>query len=265
MTTENQPARMGDDPIIVAGFQCSVDPTLAPDEIAVTTGARRQVFRIVGETVELVSDTIPRARELSAHGGDGGVTLPMILWSMRNWASVADTCAVTEGHAPACIRTWADQLEALATQQPASGERQAFIDGYMECAHRHVQASTPVSAIEHHARLAADKAGYTAIAAHGGSGEGIPNIGVGVDVSNVGVAVTVVHREGALDTVIYSQLHPLPPTSASDAEVDRACIAYFDALPIDGSGGGAAYSVAMRAALEAAALTRSPARVGGES
>lgn len=40
--------------------------------------------------------------------------------------------------------------------------RAAFVNGYMECAHRHVMASTPISAIEHHARISADAAGYDA-------------------------------------------------------------------------------------------------------
>jgi hypothetical protein len=72
-----------------------------------------------------------RRREyLNAHGqyepADQGrgvgeeVSVPMILWAMRNWADVADRCAVTEGHAPSCIRAWADQLEAAiaALTQP---------------------------------------------------------------------------------------------------------------------------------------------------
>lgn len=52
--------------------------------------------------------------------GVGEVSVSMVLASMRNWAGVADRCAVTEGHAPSCIRIWADQLEAAiaALTQP---------------------------------------------------------------------------------------------------------------------------------------------------
>lgn len=49
-------------------------------------------------------------------------------------------------------------------------------------------------------------------------GEAEPSIGVGVDVSGDGVAVTVVHRERSLDTVIYSEVHPLPTTPAAQGE-----------------------------------------------
>lgn len=38
----------------------------------------------------------------------------------------------------------------------------------------------------------------------------VPNIGVGVDVSSDGVAVTVVQRQGAVDTVIHYEHYPLP-------------------------------------------------------
>lgn len=50
------------------------------------------------------------------------------------------------------------------------------------------------------------------------------NFGVGVDVSGDGVAVTVVHREGPLDTVIYSEIHPLPAQPAPvDDDDDSPC------------------------------------------
>lgn len=44
--------------------------------------------------------------------------------------------------------------------------------------------------------------------------------GVGVDVAGDSVAVSVVHREGALDTVIYSEIHPLPAQPAPVVEDD---------------------------------------------
>lgn len=57
---------------------------------------------------------------------------------------------------------------AEAQPAPVVDDRRVFIEGYMEAAHRHVHGSTPISAIEHHARLAADKAGYLARPAQAG-------------------------------------------------------------------------------------------------
>ncbi|WP_372382169.1 hypothetical protein ACCQ12_15460 [Xanthomonas sp. NCPPB 1068] len=39
--------------------------------------------------------------------------LPEIIASMLNYAGVADTCEVTQGHAPVAIRNWAEMLEQL--------------------------------------------------------------------------------------------------------------------------------------------------------
>lgn len=58
----------------------------------------------------------------------------------------------------------------VAHPSTAGGEdRTAFVAGYIGAAHRHAHGSTPISAIEHHARLAADKAGYLAHPAQAGA------------------------------------------------------------------------------------------------
>ena len=60
--------------------------------------------------------------------------------------------------------------DPLLAARPGGEDRRVFIEGYMEAAHRHAHGSTPISAIEHHARLAADKAGYLAHPAQAGGG-----------------------------------------------------------------------------------------------
>lgn len=42
------------------------------------------------------------------------IRLPEIIASMLNYAGVADTCEVTQGHAPVAIRNWAEMLQQLA-------------------------------------------------------------------------------------------------------------------------------------------------------
>jgi hypothetical protein len=54
------------------------------------------------------------------------------------------------------------KADELLSARPGGDDRRVFIEGYMEAAHSHAHGSTPISAIEHHARLAADKAGYRA-------------------------------------------------------------------------------------------------------
>lgn len=56
--------------------------------------------------------------------------LAQMILEMRNFADVADRCEVT--NAPPAIRTWADQLEALAASEPA--HTCDFMDGMDDCA-----------------------------------------------------------------------------------------------------------------------------------
>ncbi|MDC9651475.1 hypothetical protein [Xanthomonas perforans] len=65
-------------------------------------------------------------------GGDLGQPAPVavpvglqdIIGSMLNYAGVADTCEVTQGHAPVAIRNWAEMLQQLAwpAAVPVDGE-----------------------------------------------------------------------------------------------------------------------------------------------
>lgn len=171
MTTENQPARMGGD---------------LPD------WAIAQAFREVtkpsepGSWVEAigVSAMLMRARELSAHGVDGGVYA--VIAQLRREANdlIENNGCVELTETVHWRRKAADALEALAylsggkvealaTQQPASGEvedmRDLFSDMYACIAERY-----PDSAHRYQQRLDKIKArnATPTPAAHGGSGEG---------------------------------------------------------------------------------------------
>ena len=58
----------------------------------------------------------------------------------------------------------------------------------------------------------------------------VPNIGVGVDVSSDGVAVTVVHRQGPVDTVIYSEVHPFTTPQPAQADTTPAAHGVGDGM-----------------------------------
>ncbi|PPU07767.1 hypothetical protein [Xanthomonas arboricola] len=47
------------------------------------------------------------------------VGLAEIIASMLNYAGVADTCEITQGHAPVAIRNWTEMLQQLATPAAA--------------------------------------------------------------------------------------------------------------------------------------------------
>lgn len=51
------------------------------------------------------------------------LTLRDIVASMTNFANVADSCEITQGHIPTAIRAWVGMLEDLAARQPMGQPR----------------------------------------------------------------------------------------------------------------------------------------------
>lgn len=155
MTTETQPARMGDD---------------LPD------WAIAQAFREAASMTGFIAPNIAegmriRARELSAHGGDGGGDRAALNYLMQQFDAEVFVCGKCGHEAATKNCDSAIYLrDYLATQQPASGE---VFDRALDTSRRR---SAVELLLEQGYEWKFDQWIAPAIAAHGGSGEGIEDL-----------------------------------------------------------------------------------------
>lgn len=267
MTTENQPARMGDAYLAQAFRDLARTIREKADHVAdygISGMKGKAILDSWAEMIESLSPSLP-AREISAHGGDGGGDDDDIV-KCYECGAIMDIVRPGKYQHPEC-----SQSPAFATQQPASGEVSTpklirILKDY-RCIRQQlddnggglplVDALTPAWAkniadglaeIEMLADHIAGEITTPATAAHGGSGEG-------KCCRNAGTF--------ACDCNTFKA----PPTSASEAEVeavDENEIMQM-AFEIGGTDDGNYYFTEEELQEFAAKLlARSPARVGGD-